>query len=231
MPAHLIIDGEETPVIITSPQTPLIVTTFGGATLPGTGGPSGTSDHGELLGLGDDDHPQYLNNTRGDARYAPVSHTHVAADISNSTTVGRAVLTAADAAAARTAIGAGTGNGDVTMAGAQSITNKTVYAFGSQFDAGNSGTTKTINFASGQKQLMTLTGNCTVTFSFPGVGNYQLILKQDATGSRTVTWSGVSLFVGSASAPTINATANGYTIVSVYWDGTSAWLSAARVNA
>lgn len=28
-----------------------------------------TSDHGSLSGLGDDDHPQYHNNTRGDARY------------------------------------------------------------------------------------------------------------------------------------------------------------------
>jgi hypothetical protein len=26
-------------------------------------------DHGRLIGLGDDDHPQYLNQTRGDARY------------------------------------------------------------------------------------------------------------------------------------------------------------------
>lgn len=39
---------------------------------------------------------------------APSTHAHVATDISDSTTVGRAVLTAADAAAARTAIGAGT---------------------------------------------------------------------------------------------------------------------------
>jgi len=28
-----------------------------------------TTDHGELIGLGDDDHPQYHNDTRGDARY------------------------------------------------------------------------------------------------------------------------------------------------------------------
>jgi len=27
------------------------------------------NDHGALVGLGDDDHPQYLNNSRGDARY------------------------------------------------------------------------------------------------------------------------------------------------------------------
>lgn len=42
-----------------------------------------------------------------DAR-PPTAHTHTAANISDSTTVGRAVLTAADAAAARAAIGAGT---------------------------------------------------------------------------------------------------------------------------
>jgi hypothetical protein len=35
----------------------------------GSGG-SGASDHGALTGLADDDHTQYLNNTRGDARYA-----------------------------------------------------------------------------------------------------------------------------------------------------------------
>jgi hypothetical protein len=35
-----------------------------------------TLDHGGLEGLGDDDHPQYLNNTRGDARYASGTHGH-----------------------------------------------------------------------------------------------------------------------------------------------------------
>jgi len=44
-------------------------------------------------------------------------HSHPASQISNSTTVGRALLTAADAQAARAAIGAGTGNGtsDLTL--------------------------------------------------------------------------------------------------------------------
>jgi len=32
------------------------------------------TDHGGLTGLADDDHPQYLNNARGDVRYAPVAH-------------------------------------------------------------------------------------------------------------------------------------------------------------
>ena len=38
------------------------------AYVTGTGG-AGVTDHGALLGLTDDDHPQYLNVVRGDARY------------------------------------------------------------------------------------------------------------------------------------------------------------------
>lgn len=34
-----------------------------------SGLPSGAVDHGELTGLADDDHPQYYNQARGDARY------------------------------------------------------------------------------------------------------------------------------------------------------------------
>lgn len=37
---------------------------------------SGVTDHGALTGLDDDDHLQYFNITRGDARYALISHTH-----------------------------------------------------------------------------------------------------------------------------------------------------------
>jgi hypothetical protein len=37
----------------------------------GDGG--GVVDHGELTGLGDDDHPQYLTDARGDARYPRIS--------------------------------------------------------------------------------------------------------------------------------------------------------------
>lgn len=44
----------------------------------GPGGPGGTSDHGALAGLADDDHPQYHNDARGDARYAPLAHDHAA---------------------------------------------------------------------------------------------------------------------------------------------------------
>lgn len=49
-----------------------------------------------------------FNGTAITSVFAALSHTHTASQISDSTTVGRSVLTAADQAAARTAIGAGT---------------------------------------------------------------------------------------------------------------------------
>ena len=92
------------------------IKTVNGNSLLGAGdlvisGGGGATDHGALTGLADDDHTQYHNDARGDARYSALGHTHTASEISDSTTVGRAVLTATDAAAARTAIGAGTGDG------------------------------------------------------------------------------------------------------------------------
>lgn len=43
------------------------------------------------------------------------THTHTAVQISDSTTVGRAVIVAADGAAARSAIGAGTGSSNLAL--------------------------------------------------------------------------------------------------------------------
>lgn len=51
-----------------------------------------------------------LDGKQTAGNYAPATHSHTAAQISDSTATGRSVLTAADAAAARTAIGAGTSN-------------------------------------------------------------------------------------------------------------------------
>jgi hypothetical protein len=50
------------------------IKTINGASVLGAGdltvaGTGGVTDHGLLTGLTDDDHAQYLNNTRGDARY------------------------------------------------------------------------------------------------------------------------------------------------------------------
>ena len=68
---------------------------------------SGSAPQGHVLtanggGLADWEAPPDLSG------YAPATHTHTASEVSDSTATGRSVLTAADAAAARTAIGAGT---------------------------------------------------------------------------------------------------------------------------
>lgn len=44
---------------------------------------SGVTDHGLLSGLSDDDHLQYHNDTRGDARYSQLGHAHVESDITD----------------------------------------------------------------------------------------------------------------------------------------------------
>lgn len=76
-----------------------------------------TTDHGGLSGLGDDDHPHYLNTARGDARYAlaahshsgvysAVGHGHVAADISDFAATVRATALTGLGAGSNTAIAA-----------------------------------------------------------------------------------------------------------------------------
>lgn len=44
---------------------------------------NGIVDHGLLSGLLDDDHTQYFNTTRGDARYSQLGHTHTESDITD----------------------------------------------------------------------------------------------------------------------------------------------------
>lgn len=56
-------------------------------------------------------------------------HTHTAAQISDSTAVGRSVLTAADAAAARSAIGAGTSNLVIGTTGTTAMAGNKTFAF------------------------------------------------------------------------------------------------------
>ena len=68
----------------------------------------------------------------------------------------------------------------------------------------------TIDWNNGNKQKITLAHNLTFTFTAPttGVGSFTLILTQDGTGSRTVTWPASVKWPG-GTAPTLS-TAPGY---------------------
>lgn len=72
----------------------------------------------------------------------------------------------------------------------------------------NTGTAYTINLDNGTVQILTLTGNCTFTFPTATAGrSFFLLLKQDGTGNRTVTWPAAVKWPAST-APTITSTAS-----------------------
>lgn len=85
----------------------------------------------------------------------------------------------------------------------------------------NTGTAYTITDRS--LHDLTLTGNCTFTFPALTAGKqFTILLKQDGTGSRTVTWPSSVRWAG-GTAPTITATATKTDVLSFIADGTY-WL-------
>ena len=102
----------------------------------------------------------------------------------------------------------------VTTTGSQTLTNKTIAAgtftdgYTEEVATANTGTAYTVDLANGSVQILTLTGNCVFTFPAVTAGrSFMMILKQDATGSRTVTWPGTVKWPG-GTAPTITSTAS-----------------------
>lgn len=89
----------------------------------------------------------------------------------------------------------------------------------------NTGTAYTISLASGTLQDLVLTGN--VAFTFPGGAiagrSFTLLLTQDGTGGRTVTWPAAVRWPG-GTAPTITSTANRTDKFIFTQDGLGRWL-------
>jgi hypothetical protein len=92
---------------------------------------------------------------------------------------------------------------------------------------GTSGSTDTIDLEDGNFHKVTLTANCTFTFSNPPAsgtaGSFTLFLIQDGTGSRTVTWPGTVDWSG-ATAPTLTTTAAAVDVLTfITLDGGTIW--------
>ena len=106
----------------------------------------------------------------------------------------------------------------------KTLTNPTITNYVDTPFSANSSTAITLALTNGTVQIITLTGNATITMPTAVSGkSFTILLKQDATGSRTVTWTTVSW--PSATAPTITSTASKMDKYVFISDGTS-WFGA-----
>jgi hypothetical protein len=117
------------------------------------------------------------------------------------------VATAADTVA-RLAVGT---NGSIPIAASGQTTGLAWTPYAQVHAVGNSGTALTLDASStsGYIKTVTLTGNCTFTFTGATSGQaarLELVLTQDGTGSRTVTWPG-SVQWASGVAPVLKTAA------------------------
>ena len=94
--------------------------------------------------------------------------------------------------------------------------------------------TKTLNLETANNFEITLTDNCTFTFSNPPAtgkaGSFTLILKQDGTGSRTTTWPASVDWAG-GTAPTLSSGATDVDILTFMtnrWRNNLVWLLRGR---
>lgn len=87
-------------------------------------------------------------------------------------------------------------------------------------DSGNSGTTKTINWATNSTQKSTLTGSVTYTFSNPVTGGTYMLRVNTGAGSFTTTWPGTVHWAGGV-APVTTVTATKEDLYTFYYNGAS----------
>jgi hypothetical protein len=119
-----------------------------------------------------------------------------------------------------TAVTDETGSGSLVFGTSPTLTNPTITNYTETAYSANSSTAITLALTNGTVQIITLTGNATITMPTAGAGkSFIMYLRQDATGSRTVTWSTVNWPGGTA--PTITSTASKQDIYSFFSDGTS----------
>lgn len=126
----------------------------------------------------------------------------------------------------------------VNLSSAQSISGKKTFAStAGTITADSDAATITFNMTTSNLHSVTLGGNRTLAVSNLTAGqSFVLILKQDGTGSRTVTWfvspgSGTPAikWVGAA-APTLTTTASRADIFAFLYDGTDIYGSVVGQN-
>lgn len=123
-------------------------------------------------------------------------------------------------------LGSGTANASTFHRGDQTWSDPSLLA-PPVHAVGNSGTALTLDVstAAGWVKTVTLTGNCTFTFTGASAGRVatlELVLVQDATGGRAVTWPASVKWSGGA--PTLTTTAAAVNrLVFTSYDGGTTW--------
>lgn len=159
------------------------------------------------------------------ATFPPDAHTHTASQISDATTVGKAVLTAVDAAAARTAIGAPAAtNGTLS----EPTSTGAIYDNGSVRGNITAMGALDINCSVGNYFTKTINANSTFTVSnVPASRAFAFTLELTHT-SGTITWfAGVQWPGGTAPSLT---TGKVHLFVFVTDDGGTTWRGASQIN-
>jgi hypothetical protein len=94
------------------------------------------------------------------------------------------------------------------------------HAYIVQYDAGDSGAAKTIDWQSGNEQILRLTDDVELTFVNPKAGaRYVLRFKQDTSGGWTVAWPASVVWSGGITG-VIDSAIDGLTLIALYYDGT-----------
>lgn len=190
-----------------------------------TGALSAGSFTGLVIGTDVQAYDVGLNNLAGVAMaadkfyYTSADNTHVAASV---TAFARTILDDADAATVLGTIGALANTVEDTTPELGGELDAGAHTIGfTQQTATGDGTT-TIDWKLGNKFYFTFGAqNDTFTFTAPSNPcNLILVLKQDGTGSRTITWPGTVLWPA-GTAPTLSTGANAVDVVSFYYDGTN----------
>jgi hypothetical protein len=91
---------------------------------------------------------------------------------------------------------------------------------GSQVVTAAAGSALTVDFLTGRSQKITLTANCTLTFSNAVAGErYDIVIVQDTT-PRTITWPASVKWPGGAAIP-LTPSSGGIDVISLLYDGTN----------
>lgn len=92
----------------------------------------------------------------------------------------------------------------------------------------DSGSTHTLDLATGTVHQLTLTDDCTLSFSNVPSGGFAITLElaQDGTGDHTVTWPAAVTWA-EGTAPTLSTAANAVDVITLYTpDGGTTWRGA-----